>query len=135
MGIIIDTSAIIELERGSGDWDGLLEASAGEEVFVAAATWGELNAGVHLADSVERALSRKAKLNALKNLVPVLPFTEELAEIWAELLAELYKKGNPISANDLAVITTAVFHGHRVLVSSKGEAHFRAVKRLEVMTL
>ncbi len=59
MVIIIDTSAIIELERGSGAWTKLLETSAGEEAFVAAATWGELNAGVYLADTVERALKRR----------------------------------------------------------------------------
>lgn len=135
MGIIIDTSAIIELERNSGTWDKLLAISGEEEVFLAAATWGELNAGVHLADSVERALRRKAKLSGLKKLVPVLPFTEELAEVWAELFAEMHKNGTPVPANDLAVMATAVFHRCRVLVGSKGESHFQMVKRLELLIL
>lgn len=135
MAIIIDTSAIIELERGSGDWTKLLETSAGEEAFVAAATWGELNAGVYLADTVERALKRREKLDCLKELIPMLPFTAAVAEIWAELFAAMHKRGTPIPANDLCVIATAIFHGYRVLVGSKGEAHFQAIERIKILTL
>ncbi len=135
MAIIIDTSAIIELVRGSGDWTKLLETSAGERTFVAAATWGELNAGVYLADSVERALARREKLDALKQLIPVLPFTAAVAETWAELFAAMHKGGTPVPSNDLCVIATALTHGYRVLVGSKGEAHFQTVGRVEILTL
>lgn len=130
MGLIIDTSALVELERQKEGWDRLLRRASGEMVFLPAIVWGELQAGVFLADSVDRALRRRAKLDQLRQLVPILPFTAEIAEVWAELFADLQKKGIPVPANDLSVISTALFYQHRVLISSKDEAHFRAVPRL-----
>lgn len=135
MGLMIDTSALIELERESEGWTKLLKRAAAEPVFLPAIVWGELQAGVHLADSVERALKRRGKLDQLRHLVPILPFTAEIAEVWAGLFADLQRKGTPIPAHDLCVISTALFHRHRLLISSKDEAHFRVVPALQVVKL
>jgi tRNA(fMet)-specific endonuclease VapC len=135
MGLVIDTSAIVELERGRARWDGVLEKAGREPVFLPAIVWGELLAGVYLADSVSRALKRREKLDQLRQVVPVLPFTEETAEAWAELFAELQRAGTPIPANDLCVAATAKVEGHRILVSSRDEGHYRLVPGVEVMTL
>lgn len=135
MGLIIDTSAIIELERARQSWDPVFEVSGDEPVFLPAIVWGELMAGVQLADSVPRALKRREKLENLRKFVPVLPFTEEIAELWAELFAHLQRAGTPIPANDLCVASTAIFHGHRVLVSPKDEQHFRCLPRVALLTL
>ena len=135
MGIVIDTSAIIELERARASWDPILERADDELVFLPAIVWGELMAGVHLADSVPRALKRRDRLNELRHAIPILPFTAEIAELWAELFAELQRAGTPIPANDLCVAATAIAHEHTVLVSSKDEAHYRRVPGATVLKL
>ena len=135
MGVIIDTSAIVELERQRASWDRVLVKVGDEPVFLPAIVWGELMAGVHLADSVPRALKRREKLDKLRELVAVLPFNVEIAEAWAELFAELQRAGTPIPANDLCVAATARVHGHRILVSSMDEAHYRLVSGANVLTL
>ena len=91
--------------------------------------------GVHLANSVSRALKRREKLEDLRRAVPILDFTTDIAEIWAELFAELQNKGRMIPANDLAVISTAVFYKYRILVNSRDETHFRELDRVEVITI
>lgn len=135
MGLIVDTSALVELERRKEAWDKVLRRASGEPVFLPAIVWGELQAGVYLADSIERALKRRAKLDKLRELVSILAFTAEIAEVWAELFGELQRKGTPVPANDLSVISTALFYGHRVLISSRNEAHFRAVARLDLVRI
>ena len=135
MGIVIDTSAIIELERARASWDAILERAGEDPVFLPAIVWGELMAGVHLADSVQRALKRRENLDRLRKAVPILPFSAEIGEVWAELFAELQRAGTPVPANDLCVAATAVALHHRVLVSSVDEAHFRRVPGAEVIML
>jgi len=135
MGLIIDTSAIIELERARASWERIFESAGDEPVFLAAIVWAELVAGVHVADSVPRALRRRERLDRLRDHVPILPFTAEIAELWAELFANLQRAGTPIPSNDLCVASTAIAHGHSILVSSKDEAHYRRVERAEVVTL
>ncbi len=135
MGVIVDTSAIIELERNRQSWKPLLSRLGSEAAFLPSIVWAELMAGVHLADTVERALKRRAKLERLRQRLSILSFTLEIAELWAALFAELHKEGTPIPSNDLCVISTAVFHGHRILVSSSDELHFKRVDKAEVVTL
>lgn len=135
MGLIIDTSAIIELERSRRSWEPLFGTAGDEDVFLAAIGWGELVAGVHLADSVPRALKRRERLDRLRAQVPILPFTAEIAELWAELFAELQKAGTPIPANDLCIASTAIVHGHAILVGSRDEGHCRRIARAEIVTL
>ena len=135
MGLVIDTSAIIELERARASWDSILEKAGDERVYLPAIVWAELMAGVHLADSVPRALKRRERLDELRRIVGILPFTAEIAELWAELFAELQRAGTPIPANDLCVAATAVSHGHGLLVSSMDEGHYRRIPQAKVFTL
>lgn len=59
MGIVIDTSAMIALERSRASRDAILEEAGEEPVILPPIVWGELMAGVHLADSVPRRVSEK----------------------------------------------------------------------------
>src|SRR5687768_7737780 len=106
MGFVVDTSVIIELERASRDWTRLSKRSGDEPVYLSAIVWAELLAGVHLANTAQRALSRRKKLDELQGQITILPFTQEVAEVWAELFVELQRAGTPIPANDLAIAAT-----------------------------
>ncbi|MBI4539475.1 MAG: PIN domain-containing protein [Gemmatimonadetes bacterium] len=135
MGLLIDTSALIAIERGMAAWDEALSALGAEPVALPAIAYAELLAGVRLADSPARAASRQAKIDALLSRVPVLEFGREAAERWADLFAALQRGGKLIPSNDLIVAAAALHLGFGVLVGPVGEEHFRRVPglRLEVL--
>ena len=62
MGLIIDTSALVEIERQEADFASALEAYAEEAVAIPAIVWAELLAGVRLAKTAREACVRRARL-------------------------------------------------------------------------
>lgn len=138
MGLVLDTSALVAVERAAraaDKWEVLFEALPDEPVALPAIVLAELLVGVQLADSAQRARSRRAKLNALVDLLGVVEFDAHMAERWAERFAALSKHGRLIPANDLAVVATADHLGYGVLVGPEGEAHFRTVPGLRVVSV
>ena len=131
MGIVIDTSALVALERAGAEWE-LPDPLLGVAVALPAIVLAELVSGVHLANTPARASSRRAKVSALVSRVPVVEFGTAIAERWGELFATLSRAGSPISSNDLAVAATAHFLGFGVLVGPRGEEHFSRVPDLRV---
>ena len=75
MGLVIDTSALVALERSDADWSNALPD---EPAVVAAVVYAELLVGVQMADSRKRAASQRAKIDALLATVPLVDF--ELAQ-------------------------------------------------------
>jgi predicted nucleic acid-binding protein len=132
---VIDTSALVALERGPSDWEGALSDLGEDAVVLPAIVYGELLVGVRLADRTARASSRRAKIAALVSRVPIVDFGKEIAERWADLFATLTRRGQLIPANDLAVAATALHLDFGVLVGGRDEAHFRRVPKLHVRPL
>jgi predicted nucleic acid-binding protein len=135
LGLVIDTSALVEIERRGSGWQGALATVLEEGAALPAIVCAELLVGVQLAETAARASERQAKLGALMTRVPVVPFGAVTAQRWAELFAALSRAGSLIPANDLAVAATAVELGFGVLVGSRDEGHFRRVPGLRVHTL
>lgn len=134
MGLILDTSALIVWERALAQGK-RLELSEEEELALPAIVWAEALTGVRLADSAVRAAQRRARLETLRRVLEVQPFTTEMAEHYANIFAELRKTGAMIPQNDLCVAATARALGFGVLVGSNDEAHFRRVPGLAVRVL
>lgn len=134
MGLILDTSALIAWERAQ-DAGREISLDDTEELVMPAVVWAEALAGVRLADSATRAARRMARLEALRRLMGVEPFTAETAEHHADIFAELTQSGTMIPQNDIAVAATARCLGCGVLVGPKDEAHFRRIPGLEVRVL
>ena len=132
MGLLIDTSALVALERGGATWD---EAAIDERAAVPSIVYAELLVGVRLADTPELAASRQKKIDALVGRVPVIEFGIEAAGRWATVFADLHRAGALIPSNDLAVAAIALQLGFGVLVGPNGEAHFRRVEGLRVEVL
>jgi len=132
MGLLVDTSALVALERAGDDWIGKLpdEPTAVPSVVIA-----ELMVGVKMADSRKRAASRRAKIDTLLAKLPVVDFGLAEAERWADLFTELSRAGHLIPATDLIVASTALERGFGVLVGPADEMHFRRVPRLRVQVL
>jgi len=142
VGLVIDTSALIAIERraaatqGSNNWTEWLTPLGSELVAVPAVVVAELLVGVSMADTAARAAARRARIDALLAHVPVVDFDVSVAEEWARLFAVLSRRGRLIPANDLAVAATARRLGYGVLVGPADERHFTSIEdlRVEILT-
>ena len=141
MGLVIDTSALIAVERRAADarrestWQQLLPALAKEPVALPAIVVAEVLVGVAMADTAIRAAARRARIDALTAHVPIVEFDPGIAEVWAQLFSALTRSGKMIPSNDLAVAATALHLGFGVLVGPADEKHFKNVPDLRVEVL
>ncbi len=132
MGLVVDTSALVAVERGAGS---LPQPGSDEIVALPAIVLAELLVGVSMADTADRAAARQRKVESLLDRVAVVPFDRFVAEQWADLFARLRRTGTLIPSNDLCVAATALYLGFGVLVGPSGEGHFRRVPELRVEIL
>lgn len=135
MGLVIDTSAAVAVERAGADWPDLIASYAGEQIALPAIVYAELLVGVALADSPKRARQRRLGLDVLADGVGIVDFGAAIAERWAALFADLTRSGRSIPSNDMAVAATALHLGFGVLVGPSDESHFRSVQDLRVEVL
>ena len=141
MGLVIDTSALIAVERlavdlaGEDAWARQFPQLAAEPVVLPAIALAEVLVGVAMADTAMRLAARRARIDALVAHVPVVDFDAEIAEEWARLFVMLSRKGRLIPSNDLAVAATAMRLQFGVLVGPSDEKHFNIVDDLRVETL
>ena len=131
MGFVLDTSALIQLERAldEGNAERLPRES---EVALPAVVWAEALIGVRMADSAARGARRRAHLESIRMCTGIEPFSAAIAEHYADIYAELSARGTPIPQNDIAVAATARELGFGILVGPEDEAHFRRVAGVEV---
>lgn len=134
MGLILDTSALIALERSRGG-SGPAVLDPDETYALPAVVWAEALIGVRMAADSSKAARRLARLEAVRRATGVEGFTEVVAEHYADIFSELSRKGALIPQNDIAVAATARRLGFGVLVGPADEAHFSRVPGLEVRVL
>lgn len=134
MGLVVDTSAAVALERAGTDLVDVLGKRTSEPVVVPAIVLAELMVGVRMARRRERE-RRNALVSAVAAAFPIVDFGRELAEEWATLYAALRRTGQMIPANDLQVAATALGLGFSVLAGPADEVHFRRVRGLRVEAL
>ncbi len=97
-----------------------------------AIVWAELLVGVRMAANARRAAQRLARLEAIRRVTGIEPFSPETAEHYADIFFELSEKGRLIPQNDIAVAATARALKFAVLVGPNDEAHFREIPALDV---
>jgi len=134
MGLIIDTSALVALERARAV-DRPLELDPGEIYTIPAIVWAEALVGVRLAANVDQAARRMARLEAIRGVTGVQDFTPLVAVHYADIFSELSKSGGLIPQNDITVAATARYLEFGVLAGPSDEAHFRRVPGLRVQVL
>lgn len=115
MGLILDTSVLIGAERGIFDVDAFVANREEEPFGLSVITVAELLHGVHRADSRARRIRRNAFVQRLIDLFPLLPFDTAAARVYAQIWAELQKKGKMIGAHDLMIGSTAISLGFKVV--------------------
>lgn len=133
MGVILDTSILIEAERGRLDIEGFIEGKEEELFGLSVITAAELLHGVHRADSAKRRRRRSAYVEKLIELFPLYPFDLAAARIYADLWVQLLREGKMIGAHDLMIGSTALALGFSVATFNKRE--FDRIEGLEVELL
>ena len=131
MGLLIDTSVFIQIERAREGPETLLDSIGEREVFLAAISASELLHGVHRADTAVRRGRRERFVESIFSLMPVLPFDLEIARVHSRLWADLSARGQMIGAHDLIIAATAVAHEHSVITGNVRE--FDRVQDLELV--
>jgi len=130
MGIILDTSVLIETERREFEIDDFIQ-NREEEIFgLSVITVSELLHGVHRADSAIRRLKRSAYVEKVIELFPIYVFEISIARIYAELWSDLAKKGIQIGAHDLIIGSTALSLGFSVATCNI--RHFERIDGLKI---
>ena len=133
MGVILDTSVLIEAERRKFEIDTFTE-NREEEIFgLSVITVAELLHGVHRADSTRRRLKRSAYVEKTIELFPIYVFDISIARIYAELWSDLSQKGIQIGAHDLIIGSTALSLGFSV--ATYNIRHFERIEGLKVEIL
>lgn len=116
--LILDTGVLVRQERS-------VEANAlsielDDDVSIAAITAAELLVGVLRADG-ERRKARRAFVDRVLEVVPVVEYGMSVARAHADLLAHTAQSGRPRGAHDLLIAATARAEG-RILVTTDRRA-------------
>lgn len=102
--LILDTGALIALERGTVDAAEVLPDDA--DVAIAAVTAAELLVGVELADE-GHAQPRATLVEGIITRVEIIAYDLDVARHHAALLAHARRAGAPRGAHDLQIAATA----------------------------
>lgn len=114
MGVVVDTSVLIEAERDARTPEPV-GVSLPAESHVASISVSELWYGVYRATTSQLAEARAGFIGRILESYPVVAFGSREARVFAELLAALRSAGTPIGERDLMIAATALANGHDVL--------------------
>jgi predicted nucleic acid-binding protein len=130
-GVILDTSVLIEAERGRFDLAAFAAAHPKTPIAIAAITVAELLNGVARIDNPARRVRLAGFTDAIIAAVPVLPFGLLEARRHAEAAVALSRQGKPIGPHDLLIAATALARGFAV--ATRNQEEFSRVPGLEVI--
>lgn len=128
MALLIDTSVLIDGERGRGRGSALPDD---EDRAISVVTASELLHGVHRAVDATVRMRRQAFVEHLLTSLEPVPITTHVARAHAALWARLEAAGTLIAAHDLWIAATALAHGMRVATANV--RHFERVPGLDVL--
>jgi len=130
MGIIFDTSVLIEAERREFEIDKFTRNREKELFGLSVISVAELLHGVHRSDSAKRQVKRSAYVEKVIELFPVYVFDISAARIYAQIWSDLSKKGIQIGAHDLIIASTALALGFSVATFNL--RHFERIDGLKI---
>ena len=114
--LLLDTTFLIDAERGAADVDELIGDD--DDVAIAAITVAELTVGVQLATSRQRP-RRQSYVDEIIASIPILPYDESVALHHASLLVNVRRTGRPRGAHDLIIAATAAAAGRTVVSADR----------------
>lgn len=127
MKYALDTNTLIYYFKGMGDVSTRLLAQLPTSIYIPAIVLYELETGLLKSESPQK---RREQLQELLSVMEVLPFDDKVAEIAAQVRADLEKRGQPIGPLDVLIAGTALAYGCTLVTRNVGE--FGRVQGLSV---
>jgi predicted nucleic acid-binding protein len=135
MGLILDSSTVIEAERKSLSVREILEqfkARHGEsEIGLSVVTIAELVHGAYRAKDEGRKLRRLAFVDRLCLDIPVYPVTVEIARTVGRIEGQQASQGFTLAFEDLAIGVTALQLGFEIVTHN--EKDFKLIPGLRIV--
>ena len=135
LGVILDSSIMIEAERQRLDVAGFLklvtERIGEREAALCSISVAELAHGVHRAGTPERRQARRAFLDDLKATVVIYPITSDTAELVGKIHAETSQTGIAIPFDDLLIGACALERGYAI--ATRNQRHFQKIPGLKLI--
>ncbi|MCZ6901479.1 MAG: PIN domain-containing protein [Rickettsia endosymbiont of Ixodes persulcatus] len=128
MGLIIDISIFIALERGkitTKAWSNY------DKAFISPITLTELLMGIDRADNDNRRIKRLDFIEYVKSLFTI--FGIEEAYTYARIIHNLYKANITIGTHDLLIAATAITNNFPILTLNVKD--FKRIHGLKVLTV
>lgn len=132
MESLIDSSVLIEIERGRIDLEALL-VRAGDGAAISVVTAAEVLHGVDRLSTSRRKAQASTRFEALLARVAVIPFDLVCARTYAQVGADLASRGITVGIHDLMIGVTALTRGMRII--TRDRRSFPRVRGLEVELL
>lgn len=122
--ICLDTSAYSHFKRGHAEAVSIVGRA--REVGIPAVVLGEVRTGFRLGSRADRN-EEELRAFLVHPAVRVLDVDDDAASIYADLVADLRRKGTPLPTNDVWIAAVAVREGAIVLTH---DAHFQQMRRV-----
>ncbi|MGH9608928.1 MAG: PIN domain-containing protein [Bryobacteraceae bacterium] len=137
MGLILDSSVIIDAERRGETVERLIErivhSTGDQDAALSAVGLTEIVHGIYRASTPQIRSRREAFLNELLADLTVYPYTKETAMLAGKLDGEQQSKGVVAPFADLLIGATALALGYSVLTVNV--RHFQRIPGLSVVQL
>ncbi len=130
MAVLIDTSILIDAERGRLDIEPHVVRRGDEASFLSVITVSELLHGVHRATQLEQRMKRSAYVEGVLERFAVLEIDVLTARTHAQLWSDLSSTGALIGPHDLWLAATCIAHSLTMVTANIRE--FERVPGLSV---
>ena len=133
MGLVLDTSVLIEAERGKFSLSSLLRKTFPKEsIYISSISVSELYLGAHLSQKSFKE-KRTTSIEIIISSLIILDFDCKVAKVHAEAWSQLKKKGILIGPYDLIIAATCLYHQYSLLTFNIKE--FSRVPNLKLASL
>ncbi len=133
MGLVLDTSVLIEAERGKLALSSILRKSfPNESIYISSISVSELYLGAHLSQKSFNE-QRTTSIEIMISSLIILDFDSKVAKAHAKVWSQLKKKGILIGPYELIIAATCLYHQHSLLTFNIKE--FSRVPNLKLASL
>ena len=121
MGVLIDSSVVIDYERGRLDLPARLHGREEEPFFLSVISASEILHGVHRATEPRIRARRAAFVEGILAQFPLLPIDLPTARAHAEIWARLESTGIMIGPHDTWLAASCIAHGLAIATANVRE--------------
>ncbi len=129
MKIFIDTTIVVDIERGNEETDNLVQhlISTNNSVLASTVVASEVFTGTYLRQDYKKATKKAKELFSCFNIVPL---DMEIAEITGKISAYLIANGIPVEYQDVVIAATFVREKGDWLLT-RNKKHFTIIPGVE----